>query len=579
MEKRKQGRFGFESIAFMMQFLKGHRLVFWIGTLMTASFAFLQNIFTGQLYRVVAMIGQGGNAFFGQLLQVFGLLLLIVAVVGIGFWIFTCAAACGDKALWQQLAHKMSHMPMKNWYEKHSGEWLTMLGKDAENAANSYKQLVTRFVSLFIELAGGGLVLSFGSPVLLLYAAISGIVYFGIGVLLRKRNKKYAAGNQQAVGAAASYVADIFNGFIVMRLYHLLRLLMKKQQAAIEEGYDYGKKLARVSVFNGALGQIGYTLAYSGAFVVGLLLVYAGKLELPMMLALWPISMGVSFSIMEFGFFVTDMQPTVVAVERIRTVLELPEETGGEEKRVPESDVVLELRNVTFAYEQGKNVLQDVNLQIRKGEKIAFVGESGSGKSTIVKLLLRFYDVQQGQVLLHGQPVQNYALEPLRSQFAYVPQNACLLSGSIYQNIAMVKPEAAEHQIKTAAENAYADEFIRTLSQGYETQVGERGAQLSGGQRQRVAIARAFLKDAPIMIFDEITAALDGESEAKVQWAVERAPEGKTLLMITHRLSAAAQAERIVVMENGKIAEIGSHNELLAHGTVYKRMWDMQFQK
>ena len=544
-----------------------------------ASFTFLQNVFTGQLYRVVTTLGQSGSAFVRQLLFVFGLLLLVVSVVGVGRWLVTRTTACADQALRRKMADKMSRMPMESWYKQHSGQWLTMLGKDAENASKAYKQQIQKIVSLFITVAGGIVLLAVQTPVLLIYALASGIFYFGVGLISRKRNKENAEGNQQATALAASYLSDILSGFLVMRLYHLLQFFMKKQQGAIEEGYDYGKKIARVQIGNGALGQIGYTLAYSGALIVGLLLVYQGKMELSTMMALWPISVGLSFGIMEFGFVVTEMQPIVVAVDRIRTVFGLPEETGGTQSEVQEQEPILMLNDVSFSYESGRPVLDHVSIQVQKGEKVAFVGESGSGKSTLVKLLLRFYDVQQGEVLLDGVPVGEYTLEALRSHFAYVPQNAHLLSGTIYQNIAMVRPEATQQQVISAAQNAYADEFIRELPEGYQTQTGERGMQLSGGQRQRIAIARAFLKDAPIMVFDEITAALDGEAEAKVQQAVDATPQGKTLLMITHRLSAAVSADRIIVMDQGKIVESGTHQQLLQSDGTYARLWQMQFQK
>ena len=577
MKKKGKTWLGFENLAFMMQFLKGHLFSFWIGTLMMSSFAFMQSVFIGQLYCTITAIGENSSMFFLYFLRIFVLLLIVIAVSGIGIWIFTRATACGDQMLRRQLAYKMSRMPIKNWYGRHSGEWLTILGKDADNASYSYKQQIARFISLAIELLGGIIVLAFQSPILLVYALISGILYLNIGLLRRKRSQKYELENQKATATAAAYLADILNGFVAMRIYRLLQSLIKKQGEAIEASYKYNKKIASIIIINGALGQIGYTLAYSGAFIVGLLLVYQGWLHLSTMLALWPICMGVSFSMMQFGFFVTEMQKVVVAVEHIRLVMDLPKETEGIITKISESDIVLELCNVSFTYDQERYALKNINLKIYKGEKIAFVGESGSGKSTLVKLFMRFYDVQQGEVLIGGHRVQDYTLEALRGQFSYVSQSSYLFSGSIYQNISIVKENATQDQVKMAARNACAEDFICELPNGYDTLIGERGTQLSGGQRQRIAIARAFLNDAPILVFDEISAALDSESATKVQQAVEHIPEEKTLLMITHRLSAAVTADRIVVMENGGIVEIGSHSELLAEGKVYARLWNMQY--
>jgi len=577
-QKKKRDGFGLDKLAYMLQFLKGHLVLYWLGTLMIASFGFLLNVFSGQLYRVITGLADDWVRFWRELGLVFVLLLVIVILVGAGNWLFTSAVAYGDQALRKKLSFQMSRMSMADWYSRHSGEWLTMLGKDADNAARSYKQVIVNAAGLAIQLVGGILVV-LKAPWLLLYALVSGFAYFGIGIIQRKRYKKYAEGEQQAAADAASYIEDVLNGFIVMRLYHLLKLLMERHEEAVKEGREYGWKIAKVSILNGALGQIGYTLGFSGVYLVGLLLVNQGQMSVPEMLAIWPIAMGVSNSISHGGFFLTSIQPTVVAIERVMGALELQIEQDGRLSQVEERDdgIALELRDVCFGYEENKPVLDHVSLQIRKGEKIAIVGESGCGKSTLVKLLLRFYDVQQGEIRLGKHLVADYTLSALRGQFAYVQQNARLLGGTIFQNISMVREEATQEQVYEAARNAYADEFIRELPEGYETQVGERGAQVSGGQRQRIAIARAFLKDAPIMIFDEITASLDSESEAKVQQAVDATPQEKTLIMITHRLSAAVSADCILVMDKGRLVESGSHSELLAQGGVYTRLWNTQF--
>jgi subfamily B ATP-binding cassette protein MsbA len=205
------------------------------------------------------------------------------------------------------------------------------------------------------------------------------------------------------------------------------------------------------------------------------------------------------------------------------------------------------------------------------------VGPSGAGKSTLVNLLPRFYDVSEGAILLDEHDVRDLTIASLRKQIGKVTQETVLFNDTVRNNIAYGQPEASMERVKAAARAAHAEEFIASLPQGYETVLGEHGARLSGGQRQRIAIARALLKDAPILILDEATSSLDTESEAAVQAALGNLMEGRTVLVIAHRLSTVRRADRIAVMEHGAITELGTHEELLAKGGMYRRLYDLQF--
>jgi len=234
--------------------------------------------------------------------------------------------------------------------------------------------------------------------------------------------------------------------------------------------------------------------------------------------------------------------------------------------------------HVSFAYANAPErlVLQDFNLHVEAGQVVALVGATGAGKSTVANLLMRFYEVTAGRILLDGIDLRDIRLEDLRRQFALVPQESVLFATSIRDNIAYGRPEASEAEIVAAAQAANADEFIRDLPDGYDTIVGERGATLSGGQRQRIAIARALLRDAPILILDEPTAALDAESEELVMSALERLMRGRTTFIIAHRLSTVRQADLIVVLDQGRIVEQGRHAELIRRGGAYARLVQLQ---
>jgi subfamily B ATP-binding cassette protein MsbA len=232
----------------------------------------------------------------------------------------------------------------------------------------------------------------------------------------------------------------------------------------------------------------------------------------------------------------------------------------------------IELKDVRFAYGPQIPALDGVTIDALPGETIALVGPSGGGKSTILNLIPRFYDVQGGSVSIDGQDIRAVSLASLRQQIALVTQEPFLFDDTIRANIAYARPESSQFRIEQAAEAAAAHDFIMAMPQGYDTPVGELGSRLSGGQRQRIAIARAFLKDAPILLLDEATSALDTESEAKVQEALERLMAGRTTVLIAHRLSTVRHANRIYVIDQGRVAEIGTHDSLMAYGRLYARL-------
>ncbi len=280
-----------------------------------------------------------------------------------------------------------------------------------------------------------------------------------------------------------------------------------------------------------------------------------------------------------FGRFVRRIYESLADANEMTEILETPHEIldapGAANLKIEKGKI--ELRDVNFSYEGNTPVLENLNLTIAPGERVALIGPSGGGKSTIVKLLLRFSEIQGGKILIDGQNIAKVTQNSLRGNIALVPQEPILFHRSLLENIRYGKSDAGEQEVIAAAKLAHADEFISKFPQGYQTLVGERGIKLSGGERQRVAIARAILKNAPILVLDEATSSLDSESERYIQDALKNLMKDKTVIVIAHRLSTIMQMDRIIVLENGKITEAGKHQELLKieQGT-YQKLWQIQ---
>ncbi len=396
---------------------------------------------------------------------------------------------------------------------------------------------------------------------------------------IASRARRQTSIAQEQIGLVTSLLNEIFGAARFVKTYSLEQRETERADASFEQQRRLNMKLAHNRARSEPLMEILGGVALAGVFYLSGVRIASGEMTLGDLLGIIGAVGVATPAARSISGFNTMLNEALAAVNRMFTLIDEPEAITDkpDAKQIKVTTGRIEFDTVSFAYGDAP-AIEGVSFTVEPGETIALVGPSGAGKSTIFNLLPRLYDVTTGAVRVDGQDVRDVTVVSLRNSISLVAQESALFNDTIRANIGLGRAGATHAEIEEAARNAAAHDFITSLPQGYDTMAGERGGNLSGGERQRIALARAFLRDAPILLLDEATSALDAASEAQVQEALKRLSKGRTVLVIAHRLATVRDADRILALENGRIVEMGRHDDLVAKGGLYARLSRLQFQ-
>jgi len=522
-------------------------------------------------------------------LRAWGLFLLIWIPANILLsllWRSTTMRAIAN--LRQTIFSHLQRLPLGYHEQRHSGDLMAVLTGDVTATEQAFQQDLLNLINASLQGIAAATYMLILNWRLALVTITSGLLPLVINALFARPLRKAGQAVQSQQGQLSERLADLLAGYQVVRTFSLGEWILKRFGTANRELLKSGLRRVRLDSILAAANGFGASM-FIAPLAVGAYMVLTEQTTFGVMVAQIQLNGPIQFLVYSLGGTLTRLQGSLAAADRILDVLDAPPEPAryadvglapaSESPEPAQPDALIEFRQVTFGYDEDEpDVLQEMSFAIRPGQVAAFVGPSGGGKSTIFRLLLGGYPVQRGTVYLSGQSLNAYPLNDLREQFAYIPQDAYLYSGSILDNIRYGRPGASEEEVIAAARAAYAHGFISEFPDGYRSMVGERGTRLSGGQRQRIAVARALLKDAPILLLDEATSALDSESEELVQQAVDVLMQGRTVLVIAHRLSTVDHADVIYAVQDGRVVESGTQQELLDNQGLFYRLHELQFR-
>ncbi len=494
-------------------------------------------------------------------------------------WIMTSVTQTLVYRLRQDISQKISRLPL-GYFDRHPyGEVISRVTNDIDTIGQSLNQSATQIITSIVTIVGILVMMLTISWPLTLLAVVILPVSLGFITLVVKRSQHYFIGQQNSLGELDGHVEEMFSGHIIMRTYsgeqQSIRTFTKSNQSLFKNGW----KAQFMSGLMMPIMQFISNLGFVGVAVVSGWLAINGRISIGNIQAFIQYMGQFTQPITQTANVANVMQVTVAAAERVFEFLDEPDEAPDSASITLPGHIqgAVSFRDVNFSYSAGTPIIKHFSAEVQPGQNVAIVGPTGAGKTTIVNLLMRFYDIDSGTIRIDGIDSKQVARANIRKLFGMVLQDTWLFNGTIADNIAYGKPAATKQEIVAAAEAAHADHFIRTLPRGYDTILGEETDNISAGEKQLLTIARAILADTPMIILDEATSSVDTRTESLIQLAMERLAKNRTSFVIAHRLSTIRSADLILVMKSGNIIEQGTHAQLIAAGGFYSSLYHSQF--
>ncbi|WP_342576188.1 ABC transporter ATP-binding protein [Paenibacillus sp. FSL M8-0142] len=474
---------------------------------------------------------------------------------------------------------KLGRLPLKYFDARTHGETLSRVTNDMDNIAGTLQQSLTQMITSAVTLLGVIVMMLTISPLLTLVVILTLPLSVIVTMMVAKRSQKHFVAQQKHLGQLNGHVEEMYTGHKVVKAFGRERQSVERFDEVNDKLYEAGWRAQFISgtimPLMGFVGNIGYVIVS----VVGGVLVTRQAIKIGDIQAFIQYSRQFTQPITQLANIANVIQSTIASAERVFEVLDEEEEVAESSTpavlRHPRGDVSFE--HVSFGYKEDQLLIEDMNVNVRQGQTVAIVGPTGAGKTTLINLLMRFYEVNGGRIMIDGKDIASMKRSDLRSLFGMVLQDTWLFNGTIRDNIGYGREGATEEEIIRAAEAAHADHFIRTLPDGYDTVLNEEASNISQGQKQLLTIARAILANPAILILDEATSSVDTRTELYIQKAMKELMKNRTSFVIAHRLSTIRDADLILVMNKGSIIEQGTHDELLSQGGFYADLYNSQF--